>query len=66
MIHLKEVNRHNFFDVIGLEVAEHQKSFVASNVFFLGTGESVPGMRLFSYLLQRRTRRVYDVVPGSG
>lgn len=42
MIQLKEVDRHNFFDVIGLTVAEHQKTFVATNVFSLAQAKAYP------------------------
>ncbi|MEZ0481347.1 GNAT family N-acetyltransferase [Planococcus sp. SSTMD024] len=42
MIHFKEVDRHNFADVIGLKVAEHQKSFVAPNVYSLAQAKAYP------------------------
>lgn len=42
MIFLKEVDRHNFFDVIDLKVAEEQKSFVATNLFSLAQAKAFP------------------------
>jgi diamine N-acetyltransferase len=42
MILLKEVDRHNFFDVIKLKVAEEQKSFVATNLFSLAQAKAYP------------------------
>jgi diamine N-acetyltransferase len=42
MILLKEVDRHNFFDVIELKVAEEQKSFVATNLFSLAQAKAYP------------------------
>ncbi|MGD6842606.1 GNAT family N-acetyltransferase [Bacillus infantis] len=42
MIHLKEVDRHNFFDVIDLKVGEEQKSFVATNLFSLAQAKAYP------------------------
>ncbi|MCS0670727.1 N-acetyltransferase [Cytobacillus firmus] len=42
MIEFKEIDRHNFFDVIDLRVAEEQKSFVAPNVFSLAQAKAFP------------------------
>ena len=42
MIEFKEIDRHNFFDVIDLHVAEEQKSFVAPNVFSLAQAKAFP------------------------
>ncbi|MFD1019526.1 GNAT family N-acetyltransferase [Thalassobacillus hwangdonensis] len=42
MIELKPIDRHNFFDVIDLKVAEDQKAFVASNVFSLAQAKVYP------------------------
>jgi diamine N-acetyltransferase len=42
MISLKEVDRHNFFDVIDLKVGEEQKSFVATNLFSLAQAKAYP------------------------
>jgi len=42
MIEFKEIDRHNFLDVIDLRVAEEQKSFVAPNVFSLAQAKAFP------------------------
>lgn len=42
MIEFIEIDRHNFFDVIDLKVADEQKSFVASNVFSLAQAKAYP------------------------
>ncbi len=42
MVSLKEIDRHNFFDVIDLKVAEEQKSFVATNLFSLAQAKAFP------------------------
>ncbi|MEN8702333.1 GNAT family N-acetyltransferase [Bacillus infantis] len=42
MISLREVDRHNFFDVIDLKVGEEQKSFVAPNLFSLAQAKAYP------------------------
>ena len=42
MIHFKEIDRNNFFDVIDLKVAEEQKNFVATNVFSLAQAKAFP------------------------
>jgi diamine N-acetyltransferase len=42
MISLREVDRHNFFDVIDLKVGEEQKSFVATNLFSLAQAKAYP------------------------
>lgn len=42
MIEFREIDRHNFFDVVDLKVAEEQKSFVASNVFSLAQAKAFP------------------------
>ena len=42
MIEFREIDRHNFLDVIDLRVAEEQKSFVAPNVFSLAQAKAFP------------------------
>ncbi|MCM3391854.1 hypothetical protein AADC60_26720 [Cytobacillus pseudoceanisediminis] len=42
MIEFKEIDRHNFFDVIDLRVADEQKLFVAPNVFSLAQAKAFP------------------------
>ncbi|PAE23453.1 MULTISPECIES: GNAT family N-acetyltransferase [Bacillaceae] len=42
MIEFREIDRHNFFDVIDLRVAEEQKAFVAPNVFSLAQAKAFP------------------------
>ncbi|MDO7905222.1 GNAT family N-acetyltransferase [Paenibacillus sp. JX-17] len=42
MIALKEIDRHNFFDVIKLKVAEEQSKFVATNTFSLAQAKAFP------------------------
>ncbi|WP_410769431.1 GNAT family N-acetyltransferase [Fontibacillus sp. BL9] len=42
MITLKEIDRHNFFDVIKLGVADEQRDFVASNLFSLAQAKAFP------------------------
>ncbi len=42
MIQLKEIDRHNFSEVIKLKVADDQQSFVASNVFSLAQAKVYP------------------------
>jgi len=42
MIPFKEIDRHNFSEVIGLKVAEQQKSFVAPNVLSLAQAKAYP------------------------
>nr|WP_315362380.1 GNAT family N-acetyltransferase [Cytobacillus firmus] len=42
MIDFREIDRHNFFDVIDLRVAEEQKAFVAPNVFSLAQAKAFP------------------------
>ncbi|WP_033543537.1 GNAT family N-acetyltransferase, partial [Planococcus sp. CAU13] len=42
MIEFKEVDRHNFFNVIDLKVREEQKSFVATNLFSLAQAKAFP------------------------
>lgn len=42
MIEFREIDRHNFFDVIDLKVGDEQKSFVAPNVFSLAQAKAFP------------------------
>lgn len=42
MIEFREIDRHNFFDVIDLKVADEQKAFVATNVFSLAQAKAFP------------------------
>lgn len=42
MVVLKEIDRHNFFDVIKLKVAEEQTKFVATNMFSLAQAKAFP------------------------
>ncbi|QST00027.1 GNAT family N-acetyltransferase [Pontibacillus sp. ALD_SL1] len=42
MIQFKYIDRHNFFEVIHLQVTDEQKSFVASNVFSLAQAKAFP------------------------
>ncbi|WP_345241574.1 GNAT family N-acetyltransferase [Pontibacillus salipaludis] len=42
MIEFKDIDRHNFFDVINLRVADEQQSFVAPNVFSLAQAKAFP------------------------
>ncbi|RNF39907.1 GNAT family N-acetyltransferase [Planococcus salinus] len=42
MIEFREIDRHNFFDVIDLRVADEQKCFVAPNVFSLAQAKAFP------------------------
>lgn len=41
-MHLKEIDRNNFFDVIDLKVSQEQRSFVATNVFSLAQAKAFP------------------------
>ena len=42
MVSFKEIDRDNFFDVIKLDVAEDQKSFVATNLFSIAQAKAFP------------------------
>ncbi|MCM3609654.1 GNAT family N-acetyltransferase [Planococcus sp. MERTA32b] len=42
MIEFREIDRHNFFDVIELKVGDDQKTFVAPNVFSLAQAKAFP------------------------
>lgn len=42
MIQFKEIDRHNFRDVINLTVAEEQKEFVATNLLSLAQAKAYP------------------------
>lgn len=42
MIVLKEIDRHNFFDVIKLKVSDEQTKFVATNMFSLAQAKAFP------------------------
>lgn len=42
MVVLKEIDRHNFFDVIKLKVSEEQNKFVATNMFSLAQAKAFP------------------------
>jgi diamine N-acetyltransferase len=42
VIEFREIDRHNFFDVIDLKAAEEQKHFVAPNVFSLAQAKAFP------------------------
>lgn len=42
MITFKEIDRHNFFEVIKLKVADEQSEFVASNLFSLAQAKAFP------------------------
>jgi diamine N-acetyltransferase len=40
LVHLREIDRHNVWDCVGLKVAEHQRDFVASNVISLAQAKA--------------------------
>ncbi|MCM3317425.1 GNAT family N-acetyltransferase [Rummeliibacillus stabekisii] len=42
MITFKDIDRHNFMNVINLKVADEQKNFVASNLFSLAQAKAYP------------------------
>lgn len=42
MIEFREIDRHNFDDVIDLKVADEQKSFVATNLYSLAQAKAYP------------------------
>ncbi|AMW99983.1 GNAT family N-acetyltransferase [Rummeliibacillus stabekisii] len=42
MITFKDIDRHNFMNVINLKVADEQKNFVATNLFSLAQAKAYP------------------------
>ncbi|MEK4630422.1 GNAT family N-acetyltransferase [Solibacillus sp. FSL R7-0682] len=42
MIEFREIDRHNFFEVIDLTVEEEQKTFIATNLFSLAQAKAYP------------------------
>lgn len=42
MVQFREIDRHNFWDVIDLKVAAEQKNFIATNLFSLAQAKAYP------------------------
>lgn len=51
MIEFREIDRHNFDDVIDLKVADEQKSFVATNLYSLAQAKAYPECICLAYTM---------------